>query len=160
MSREDIVKARRNAAALGGTTLVLGLLLLYPTSTNRMEAPRRPGTPLAPAGVVVGARLPGAPSASPTAQTVTINGTSVDTPYGPVQVQLKVRGRKVLAATAIDYPQNGGQSQAINSQAVPALEQETLAAQSARIDTISGATFTSEGYRQSLQAALDAAHLT
>jgi uncharacterized protein with FMN-binding domain len=78
--------------------------------------------------------------------------------YGPVQVQVTVRGNRIVRAHAIDYPQGGGRDQEINSRAVPQLDQEAVQAQSARIDTVSGATYTSEGYRTSLQSALDAAH--
>lgn len=152
-------QARRNAKALGGTAVVLGLLLLYPTSTNRTQPHRRPGTALAPAGVVAASPAPAGSPAAPASTVVTVNGTSVDTRYGPVQVQLRVRGTKVLEAVAIDYPQSGSRDREINSQAIPVLERETLTAQSANIDAVSGATFTSEGYRRSLQAALDAAHL-
>jgi uncharacterized protein with FMN-binding domain len=78
--------------------------------------------------------------------------------YGPVQVQVTVRGNRIVSAHAIDYPQGGGRDQEINSRAIPQLDQETMKVQSARIDTVSGATYTSEGYRRSLQSALDAAH--
>ena len=78
--------------------------------------------------------------------------------YGPVQVQVTVRGARIVSAHAIDYPQGGGRDQEINSRAIPQLDQETLQTQSAQIDTVSGATFTSDGYRRSLQSALDAAH--
>jgi len=64
-----------------------------------------------------------------------------------------------VKAVAIDYPQSGGRDQEINSYAVPTLEKETVAAQAAKVDTVSGATYTSAGYQTSLQAALDAAHL-
>lgn len=87
-----------------------------------------------------------------------MNGQAADTQYGPVQVQITVSGGRITRADAIDYPQGGGRDQEINSQAVPQLDQETLQAQSAQIDTVSGATYTSDGYRQSLQSALDAAH--
>jgi Uncharacterized protein conserved in bacteria len=79
--------------------------------------------------------------------------------YGPMQVQVTVRGGRITAAHAIVYPQGGGRDQQINSQAIPMLDQETLQIQSAQIDTVSGATYTSDGYRRSLQSALDAAHL-
>lgn len=69
-----------------------------------------------------------------------------------------MRGTRILAAVAIDYPNGSGQDQQINAYAVPVLEQETLAAQSAQIDAVSGATFTSGGYVGSLQSALDEAH--
>lgn len=88
-----------------------------------------------------------------------MNGTSVDTRFGPVQVQLTVRAGRILTARAIDYPQGSGQTQQINRMAVPVLQAETVAAQSEQIDTVSGATYTSAGYVRSLQAALDAAHL-
>ena len=75
-----------------------------------------------------------------------------------MQVQVSIRGRRIIRADAIDYPQGSRRDQEINSYAIPQLDQETLNAQSANIDTVSGATYTSEGYRQSLQSALDAAH--
>jgi hypothetical protein len=89
---------------------------------------------------------------------LTVNGAVTDTMYGPVQVQVTVRGSRIVSAHAINYPQGGGRDQEINSLAIPQLDQETLQAQSARIDTVSGATYTSDGYRRSLQSALDEAH--
>ena len=87
-----------------------------------------------------------------------MNGAPADTRYGPVQVQITVSNGRITRADAITYPQESSRDQEINSQAVPQLDQETLQAQSAQIDTVSGATYTSDGYRQSLQSALDAAH--
>lgn len=89
---------------------------------------------------------------------VVVNGASVDTQYGPVQVQITVRSGRIIKADAIDYPQSSDRDQRINSYAVPQLDDETVQAQSAQIDTVSGATYTSDGYRTSLQSALDAAH--
>ena len=89
---------------------------------------------------------------------VTVNGSLVDTPYGAVQVQLRVRAGRIVAAKAVVRPQGDRQTDSINSQAVPQLDQEVVQAQSGRIDTVSGATYTSTGYRASLQAALDSAH--
>jgi uncharacterized protein with FMN-binding domain len=89
---------------------------------------------------------------------VTVNGAPADTQYGPVQVQISIRSGRIIRADAIDYPQGGSRDREINSYAIPQLDQETLDAQSANIDTVSGATYTSDGYRQSLQSALDAAH--
>ena len=98
----------------------------------------------------------------PSSSSVTINGAVTDTMYGPVQVQVTVqitaRGSRIVSAHAIAYPQGGGRDQQINSVAIPQLDQETLQVQSAQIDTVSGATYTSDGYRRSLQSALDAAH--
>ena len=144
--------ARRNAAVLGATAATVALLFLYPTSTNRGVEQKRPGQAVASPGVAP-------PSGSGGSATTVVNGTSADTRYGPVQVQLHIRGGRIVSATAIDYPQGSGRDREINSFAVPILQKETVSAQSAQIDTVSGATFTSEGYKTSLQAALDAAHL-
>ena len=151
--------ARRNAVVLAATGLTAGALFLFPTSTNRgTHAAGRHA--LAPVGVVGGVPSSAAPlTAAALPVVVTINGASVDTQYGPVQVQITVRGKRVLSATAIDYPQANGRDREINSYAIPVLQRETLTAQSARIDTVSGATYTSDGYVSSLQSALDAAHL-
>jgi uncharacterized protein with FMN-binding domain len=101
-----------------------------------------------------------APQPSRTAATTrTINGVAVDTRYGPVQVQIKVTGRRIVSSDAIVYPTNERRDREINDRAVPQLNDETIQAQSANIDTVSGATYTSDGYRESLQSALDAAHL-
>ena len=99
------------------------------------------------------------PAPTPTAtRTVTVDGDLVNTDYGPVRVQLTMQGGRITRARAIVRPEGDSQTQAINSYAIPVLDQEAVAAQSSKIDTVSGATFTSGGYRQSLQSALDAAH--
>jgi uncharacterized protein with FMN-binding domain len=76
-----------------------------------------------------------------------------------VRVEITVAGGKVTAVQVVDYPQNNGRDREINAYALPVLVQETISAQSARIDMVSGATVTSEGYLQSLQSALDKAGL-
>ena len=144
------VLAVRNTAVFAASVATLTVVMLYPTSMNS-GTHRGPGQRPARPGVVV-------PSPSPDAEVV-INGGSVDTAYGPVQVQLRIRAGRIQAATAIVYPQGTGRDVQINNYAIPQLEQETVAAQSARIDTVSGATYTSEGYLTSLQSALDLAHL-
>jgi len=89
---------------------------------------------------------------------VVINGAGVQTAYGPVQVQVTLNGGKITAATAVVYPQQTSRDQRINAQAIPILQSETLSAQSAHIDAVSGASYTSQGYATSLQSALDLAH--
>jgi uncharacterized protein with FMN-binding domain len=74
-------------------------------------------------------------------------------------VQVTVENGKVTAADATKVPDGNHRDQEINAYAVPVLNQEVLDAQSAGIDTVSGATVTSDGYIQSLQSALDTAHL-
>lgn len=97
--------------------------------------------------------------APPSSASVVVAGPTVDTQYGPVQVEITVRGGRIVNAHTLQHPSGDGQTDRINGYAVPQLNQETMAAQNAHIDTVSGATFTSGGYRQSLQSALDAAHL-
>jgi uncharacterized protein with FMN-binding domain len=96
------------------------------------------------------------PSA-PSARSVT--GAAETTPYGPVQVRITVRSGKVVEVTPVQLPQNDGRSLQINAYAAPLLRQEALTAQSAQIDAISGATFTSAGFQASLQSALTQAHV-
>ncbi|MET9631137.1 FMN-binding protein [Lentzea sp. NPDC006480] len=87
----------------------------------------------------------------------TVTGPAVDTRWGPVQVAITVDGGKITAVTVPRYPDGNRKDEQINARALPILVQETLDAQSADIDTVSGATVTSEGYLESLQAALDQA---
>ncbi|WP_328887807.1 FMN-binding protein [Streptomyces sp. NBC_00316] len=89
--------------------------------------------------------------------TKTVTGDSVQTRYGPVQVRVTVKNGKLTDVTAVTYPQENPRDQQINSYAIPRLTREALAAQSADIDTVTGATYTSDGYRTSLQSALDQA---
>lgn len=93
----------------------------------------------------------------PTATTVT--GQVAQTRWGPVQVQLLVRSGTISKVSVLQYPAGNPRDQEINAYALPILTQETLSAQSARIDMVSGATVTSDGYLQSLQSALDSANL-
>jgi uncharacterized protein with FMN-binding domain len=102
-----------------------------------------------------GASAPAATSA--TAKTVT--GSVISTRYGDVEVQITVANGKITAVDAIALP-SGGRSGQISSSVGPILANEALTAQSANIDIVSGATYTSEAYAQSLQAALDQAAIT
>ncbi|WP_072802592.1 FMN-binding protein [Rhodococcoides yunnanense] len=104
-----------------------------------------------------GAGMP--PTASTDATSRTFTGTAASTRYGPVQVQITVASGAITDASAVDYPTSNGRDQQINARAVPTLESETVAAQDASIDMVSGATYTSEGYVQSLQSAIDQANL-
>ncbi|GAB3680387.1 hypothetical protein GCM10025868_40580 [Angustibacter aerolatus] len=76
-----------------------------------------------------------------------------------MQVSITVAGGKITAAQTVQVPSDNFRDQEINSYAVPVLNSEVVAAQSADIDTVSGATVTSDGYKESLQSAIDAAHL-
>lgn len=84
-------------------------------------------------------------------------GPALANQYGTVQVQVAMSGGKIAEVRAVRLPDGDGTSQEINRDAAPRLKQQALEAQSAAIDGVSGATYTSDGYRQSLQAALDRA---
>ncbi|MEU0093264.1 FMN-binding protein [Kribbella sp. NPDC006257] len=130
-----------------------------PAASVQPKPQPRPATPVpskTPSGPRTG-RAPTTPRSTSPAR-LTVNGTLVDTAYGPVQVQLRIRGRRIVAAKALVRPQGDSQTDRINSRAVPVLDQEAVQAQNAGIDTVSGATYTSTGYKTSLQAALDSAH--
>ncbi|KUM83723.1 MULTISPECIES: FMN-binding protein [Streptomyces] len=92
-----------------------------------------------------------------TTGTRTVTGDTVQTRWGPVQVRITVKSGRLTDVTAVTYPTDNPRDQEINSYAIPRLRSEALQAQSADIDTVSGATYTSDGYRQSLQSALDSA---
>ncbi|WP_033282202.1 FMN-binding protein [Streptomyces sp. NRRL F-525] len=91
--------------------------------------------------------------------TKTVTGETAQTRWGPVQVKITVKNGRITDATAVQSPSDNPRDQEINSYALPELRREVLSAQSASIDTVSGATYTSDGYRQSLQSALDSAGL-
>ncbi|MFF4659829.1 FMN-binding protein [Streptomyces sp. NPDC001381] len=86
----------------------------------------------------------------------TFTGSVAQTQYGPVQVRITVAGGKITKAEAVQAP-SGGTSSQKTELSVPKLNQAAVAAGSADIDTVSGATYTSEGYKKSLQSALDQA---
>lgn len=88
----------------------------------------------------------------------TVTGAVENTQYGPMQVQVTLAGRKITGVKVLQETNDGSLSQQIDANAVPQLTKETLAAQSARIDAVSGASYTSSGYIQSLQSALDKAN--
>jgi uncharacterized protein with FMN-binding domain len=87
----------------------------------------------------------------------TVQGPVISTRYGDVQVQVTISGGAITDVTALQLPSRDGRSQRIASIAEPILRQEALTAQSAHIDLLSGATYTSDGYARSLQSALDSA---
>ncbi|RGD55503.1 FMN-binding protein [Kitasatospora xanthocidica] len=96
-------------------------------------------------------------SASATGTTRKVSGDTVNTRYGPVQVQVTLAGSRITAVDVVKYPNSERRDREINSSALPVLNHEAISAQSAAIDVVSGATYTSDGYVRSLQSALDRA---
>ncbi len=84
-----------------------------------------------------------------------VDGKVANTAYGPVQIQLIEQNRKIVKVAVLVQPQNTLHDIQIGAMAFPKLISETLAAQNGKIDAVSGATYTSGGYIQSLQSALD-----
>jgi uncharacterized protein with FMN-binding domain len=101
---------------------------------------------------------PSATSPAPSASTTsTVTGDVAQTQWGPVQVQLTLQAGKITDVSVVQYPNGNHRDVEINDYALPVLIDETVKAQSAQIDMVSGATVTSDGYIRSLQSALDQA---
>jgi len=115
--------------------------------------------PLLPTNTFIPTDTPLPPTATPQGQYKdgVYTGPTVDAFYGLVQVQATVQGGKLTDVQFLQYPHDRRTSQEINSQAMPWLTQEAVQAQSANVDIISGATFTSQGFAQSLATALSQA---
>ncbi|MCW2894359.1 MAG: FMN-binding protein [Actinomycetia bacterium] len=164
---------RRALLTLGGTAAGLAALLSFKTHSLAAADPAAS----APATSAAGTSQPMASGASPAAGTAapktgaapkasasiqaatrTVTGTVANTQYGPMQVQVTLAGTKITKATVLQRTNDGAESDQIDATAIPQLTSETLAAQSARVDAVSGASYTSSGYIQSLQSALDKAN--
>jgi uncharacterized protein with FMN-binding domain len=170
---------RRAILTLGTTAAGLAALLSFKTHTSAADvadpaaspaassatgAPTAPVTPTTPKARMTAPASPKAKaSASASAgsggstATRTITGAVETTMYGPMQVKVTLEGQKITNVAVVQETSDGQESQQIDSFSIPKLTAETLAAQSARIDTVSGATTTSQGYIGSLQSALDQA---
>ena len=142
------------------TLTVLVLLFGYHTSTSSSGSSASVlASPADPGSTVSGATGSGTDDGAASATAITVTGPSADTRWGPVQVQITVDDGTITDVEVVDYPTENDKDQQINGRALPVLVSETLDAQSADIDMVSGATVTSEGYVESLQGALDKAGL-
>ena len=169
---------RKVLLALALTAVGLGLLLSFKsrpaTATSALGGSALSGSGTTSAGTTTpqsGTAQNTTPSSSPTpsagattksgsgAKNGTFTGAAENTEYGPVQVQATISGGKLTNVTVLQVPDRGGYEDQIVQIALPQLKSEALSAQSANIDTVSGATFTSQGYAESLQSALDQAGL-
>ena len=163
---------RRAVIVLGSTAAGLAALLSFKTHSVAAAdpAPSAPApsatTPqAAPSSTGSAAKASATPKAGTTTQastatqaaTRTVTGTVASTQYGPMQVQVTLAGTKITKVTVLQRTDDGSESDQIDATAIPTLTSETLAAQSAHIDAVSGASYTSSGYIQSLQSALDKA---
>jgi uncharacterized protein with FMN-binding domain len=171
---------KRGAIALLLTAAGLALLLTFKTpqapSTIALSANVAPA-PSSDTGITVGvsngnATEPssggatatqgtssGSRSATPgttsaTAASGTYTGSAIQTRYGIVQVQVTVSSGKITNVQMLQYPSSDPHSSQISQYALPTLIQEALQAQSAQVNAVSGATYTSQGFVQSLQSAI------
>ena len=161
---------RRLLLALAGTAAGLAAVLSFKTqgsaATSGMAAPVTGTQGSASAAASTGSTSPKSSGGTAAAQqggTAAAAGAKVltgavdNTSYGPMQVQVTMAGSKITGVKVLQQTNTGSLSQQIDANAIPQLTKETLAAQSARIDAVSGASYTSAGYIKSLQSALDQA---
>ncbi|MFJ2177641.1 FMN-binding protein [Streptomyces sp. NPDC087851] len=146
MKRKHPLRRIMIGVAATASGIVLLLALKQPGGSSVVGATAPPG---AAAGASAGAA--GATGAQP------LLGDAVNTQYGPVQVRLTMAGGKITQAEAVQAPGADARSKSITADAVPKLNQAAVAAQSAQIDAVTGASYTSKGYQESLQSALDKA---
>jgi uncharacterized protein with FMN-binding domain len=169
-----VTAVKRIVLWLMSTLTVLVLLFGYHTSTSSKATASAESSAAAPvAGGATAGGTGGSASSSAgagsssssssgsgtTSATTTFTGDSASTRWGPVQVEITVANGTITDVSVVDYPDNNGKDRQINARALPVLVKETLQAQSANIDMVSGATVTSDGYVESLQSALDQAGL-
>jgi len=157
--------------ALVGMSTLSGLVMVfsYHTSTNSSSAVAATATATGTgtgttssgttSGSTSGSTSSGSTSSGTTTSSGTYTGDAVQTRWGIVQVQITVANGKIAKAEAVQFPNQNPRDQEINSYAVPQLNSEAVAQQTSSIDAVSGATVTSNGYIQSLQSAIDQAHL-
>jgi uncharacterized protein with FMN-binding domain len=148
-----VSQLRRIVIWLASTVTIVVLLFGYHTSTNKTSsAATVPST----SGQTT-TTSPNASSGSGSSDIKTYTGSVAQTRWGPVQVKITVQSGKITKVTVLQQPNGNPKDAEINSYALPILINETTHTQSADIDMVSGATVTSQGYVQSLQAALDEA---
>jgi uncharacterized protein with FMN-binding domain len=172
---------RRAILTLGSTAAGVAALLSFKTHSSVADVAEPGASPAAAsaaaapaASATAPAKAKASPAASPmkmkakasaspmsgsggSTTTRTITGAVETTMYGPMQVKVTLEGQKITSVSVVQETNDGQESQQIDSFSIPKLTAETLTAQSARIDTVSGATTTSQGYIGSLQSALDQA---
>lgn len=149
--------------AASGAAVVSEAKVLTTTSTSAAGAGPDPLATTAPTDGQVAVTRPDSTTATTTTPApaatgaVTVQGATENTRYGNVQIQLTVDNSTITDVTALQYPNTDRKDQQINSRAIPQLVNQVLSAQSAQIDGVSGATYTTDGFVASVQSALDAA---
>ncbi len=161
---------RRVVLALGGTVAGLVMLLSFRShmastasagvtagSGGTGTSPGSSSSARSGSSAASGASAASAPVSAGSGTGTAVTGDAIATPYGPTQVQVTLNAGKIVKVTVLQHTDDGINSQMIDGHALPLLNNETLTAQSAKIDAVSGASYTSAGYLKSLQSALDKA---
>jgi uncharacterized protein with FMN-binding domain len=162
---------RRAVLAFGSTVAGLILLLSFRSHTASTASAGTTAAGTSPSPAATGNGSPTSmPKSTPTSAAAgggaagaatgggkVVTGDVVNGPYGPSQVAITLTGSKITKVTVLQHTDDGLNSQQIDGNALPKLTAETLTAQSAKIDAVSGASYTSAGYIKSLQSALDKA---
>ncbi|HUR03626.1 MAG TPA: FMN-binding protein [Nonomuraea sp.] len=147
-------------ALLAVVTTAIGLVLLLSFKPHDVTGAAQPPAALAQTQTQTQTSATPAPtSTKQSAGARTVDGDAADTRWGPVQVRISVTGGKISSVQVLQAPNENRRDIEINNRALPVLQDETMSAQSAQIDSVSGATYTSDGYIQSLQSAIDRAGL-
>ena len=154
---------RRVILAVTGTIAGLVALLSFKSHSPALPAAATSGTGSGSSAAssssssssIPGEFPTGSATSRPPAGETAITGHVADTAYGPVQVQLIVKSSKIVKVAVLQQPTNTIHDIQIGEFAFPRLISETLAAQNAKIDAVSGASYTSAGYISSLQSAVD-----
>jgi uncharacterized protein with FMN-binding domain len=151
------------AATIVATTIAIVLLFSFKTPPPPIQpivADVSPSPSLGPSPSASGASPTPTPTGTATGapKDGQYTGPAVITPFGNVQVRLIISGGKITDVQALALTNDSRRSVAISNFAAPRLHDEVLQAQSAQVNSISGATYTSAAYMQSAQAALDQAH--
>lgn len=162
---------KRAVSALLTTVFALALLFSFKTpAVSSLAGTSSSGLAIVGQPTAPSTSTPTSPTASTSTSTSTapattgaiyrdgtVTGSLVTTRFGNVQVQVTISGGVLTDVLALQLPSGDRRTDQISSTVAPILREEALTAQSARIDILSGATYTSRGYAQSLQAALDEA---
>jgi uncharacterized protein with FMN-binding domain len=126
-----------------------------PTGGGASDQTPARNSPSAPSRAPSPTSTSAAAGSSSTAGSQVLDGPVITTPYGDVQVEVTVNGRQLVDVKALQLPSDRSRSARISQNAGPELRSEALRAQSANIDLVSGASYTSQAYVDSLQGALD-----
>lgn len=153
---------RRALVAIGTTVIAVAWLVSFRVTPEHVRALEAATPAPPPPTPTADPNASPTPTPAPTPTPSVLDGTFTGAPeanfYGVVQVRVTIKGGRIAGVQAVQLPSDRARSAYISQVAGPMLQSEVIQAQSARIDIISGATYTSEGYAESVASALKQAH--